>query len=309
MNSIGIVHNPFARRNLKEKHLAGHLKTLLAGRGDLYQTGHRDELVDLAEHCLKRNLPVLGINGGDGSIHAVLTAFVSVYGNRNLPRFLILRGGTMNTVARSLGLSGTPDSILRKWIDSQRTGKVHVLRQATLNVNGSIGFITGTGVVSRFLDRYYEGGRTGALKALSMIGTIVPGAVVGSKSVKHMFSSVPMTVAHEGRDLGKEAYTAVLASTIPEVGLGFKLTSRCYEKPGSFHLIAADIPPLALVPRIFHLWAGKNPNHSGFLHHGPSRTATIKHHGHLRWMMDGDMYETEKDLVISMGPVVEVVVV
>ncbi|MFA6009976.1 MAG: diacylglycerol kinase family protein [Desulfobacteraceae bacterium] len=309
MNSIGIVHNPFARRNLKEKHLAGHLKTLIAGRGDLYQTGHRDELIALAEHCLKRDLPVLGINGGDGSIHAVLTAFVSVYGNRKLPRFLILRGGTMNTVSKSLGLSGSPDSILRRWIDSQRTGKANVLRQATLNVNGKIGFIAGTGVVTRFLDRYYEGGRTGALKALSMIGTIVPGAVFGSKSVKHMFSPVPMNVIHEGRDLGKPSYTAVLASTVREVGLGFRLTSRCYEKPGSFHLIAADIPPLALVPRIYPLWAGKDPNHPGFLHHGPSHSTTIKHNGLLRWMMDGDMYETDKDLVISMGPLVEVVVV
>jgi diacylglycerol kinase family enzyme len=309
MNSIGIVHNPFARRNLKEKHLAGHLKTLIAGRGELYQTGHRDELIALAEHCLKCDLPVLGINGGDGSIHAVLTAFVSVYGNRKLPRFLILRGGTMNTVAKSLGLSGSPDSILRRWIDSQRKGKVKVRRQATLNVNGSIGFIAGTGVVTRFLDRYYEGGRTGAIKALSMVGTIVPGAIFGSKSVKSMFSPAPISVTYEGQDLGKEAYTAVLASTVREVGLGFKLTARCYEKPGSFHLIAADIPPLALVPRIFHLWTGKNPNHPGFLHHGPSRTATIKHNGHIRWMMDGDMYETEKDLVISMGPMVEVVVV
>ncbi len=309
MNRIGVVHNPFARRNRRKKHLAGELKSMLAGKGDLYQTGHPDELSDLAAHCLKRDLPVLGINGGDGSIHAVLTAFVKVYGARQLPAFLILRGGTMNTVSKAMGLSGTPDQILRRWIGVRDRDAVKILRQPTLNVNGKIGFITGTGVVSRFLDAYYEGGKTGALKALSMIGTLVPGAVLGTEAVRDMFRPVPMRVVHDDSDLGRSAYTAVLASTVREVGLGFKLTSRCYERPGRFHLIAADIAPLALVPMMFRLWAGQNPNHPGFLHHGPSRRAVIDHQGLLRWMMDGDMYETEEPLTISMGPVVRVLAV
>lgn len=306
MNRIGVVHNPFARRNLRKKHLAGELKSMLAGQGDLYQTGHPDELSDLAKHCLKRDLPVLGINGGDGSIHAVLTAFARVYGTRKLPAFLILRGGTMNTVSKAMGLSGTPDQILRRWIEARGRGNVKILRQPTLNVNGKIGFIAGTGVVSRFLDAYYQGGQTGVLKALSMIGTLLPGAVLGTETVKALFSPVQMRVFHEGEDLGREAYTAVLASTVREVGLGFKLTSRCDERPGAFHLIAADIKPMSLVPRIYSLWAGHRLNHPGFLHHGPSRHAVICHHGNLRWMMDGDMYETEEPLTLSTGPVVRV---
>ena len=309
MGNMGVVHNPFARQNLRKKHLGEELKAMLRGKGELFHTGHVDELTALAEHCLKRNLPVLGINGGDGSFHAVLTAFVNVYGHRPLPRFLLLRGGTMNTVARSLGLSGTPDSVLKSWLEWEKRGKVRVVRQATLKVNNHYGFIAGTGGVTRFLDAYYQGGRTGALKAIGLIATLVPGAVFGTETVREMFRAVPMTVFHEGRDLGKQAYTAVLASTVREVGLGFSLTARCYEKPGAFHLIAADIPPLSLVPRLFALWTGKNPDHPGFLHHGPSRRVVVRSPGPLRWMMDGDMYETSEPLEFSQGPVVEIIIV
>jgi diacylglycerol kinase family enzyme len=309
MIDIGVVHNPFARRNRREKNLAWELRNLLREKGELFQTGHSAELVPLAERCLEGNLPVLGINGGDGSIHAVLTAFTKVYGGRRLPKFLILRGGTMNTVAKSLGLKGTPETILRKWIESEMKGGARVIRHQTLSVNGNVGFIAGAGVVTRFLDAYYDDGNTGAVKALSMVGSIVPGAVFGSGKVLRMFKPVRMKVVHEGKDLGRDRYTAVLASTVREVGLGFKLTSRCYEKPGAFHLIAADVPPFALVPRVFRLWAGKDPDHPGFLHHGPSSRAVIRHGGVIRWMMDGDMYETEDDLEITMGPVVEIVAV
>ena len=311
MDAIGVIHNPFARQNLRKKHLAGELKSILKGKGCFFETGHVDELDSLARECLAKETGVLGINGGDGSLHAVLTAFIRVYGNTPLPRILILRGGTMNTVATSLNLKGTPFSILKKWLDSRldfkKDGDERILKQATLKINDVYGFIGGAGMITRFLDAYYNGESTGAVQALKMLGRIIPGAVFGSDYVADMFRPVRMRVFHEGQDLGKSAYTAVLASTVPEAGLGFSLTHRCYEKQGAFHLIAADISPMALIPHIGSLWAGKPINHPGFLHHGPSSSVRLEHQGPLRWMIDGDMYESDGPLEISSGPVVEII--
>ena len=51
-------------------------------------------------------IDVLGVNGGDGTAHVVLTAFVRAYGAAPLPRLLLLRGGSMNTVAHGHGIRG-----------------------------------------------------------------------------------------------------------------------------------------------------------------------------------------------------------
>jgi len=307
MNTIGIVNNPNARGNLRDPGLGDDLKSMLGPKDGFFQTRHVEGLPDLMEQILDKNMAVLGINGGDGTIHAVLTALVKVSGNRRLPRILILRGGTMNTVANALKHSGTPRSILKNWIQSRHLGRYRVIRQPTLRVNGNIGFMTGAGVVTRFLDEYYRDGWTGPLKVLTMIGALVPGALFGSHWAKAMFSPAPMTVSHEGTDLGENLYTAVLAATVPEVGLGFRLTYRCSEKPDSFHLAAVNVTVKSLVPRLYHLWAGKDPSHPGFLHHGPSKMARIEHDGPLRWIMDGEIYETSEPLDITPGPVVEVI--
>src|SRR5262245_51132066 len=59
---------------------------------------------------------VLGIVGGDGTVSAVLGAFDRP--ERPLPRLALLRGGTMNTVARGLGVPALdPTGLLRALLD------------------------------------------------------------------------------------------------------------------------------------------------------------------------------------------------
>jgi diacylglycerol kinase family enzyme len=301
-----IIHNPFARRNAGNRQYADILTNILGRRGRLCETGHVSELDGIARDCLERGTRVVGINGGDGTIHGVLTSFIRVYGSHPLPRILILRGGTMNTVAASLKLKGTPEAILKKWV-SAGEGRLRVIKQATLKIGDQYGFIGGAGMITRFLDAYYDGGDTGPVKVVKMLARIIPGAVIRSRYVTDIFQPGMMRVVREGKDMGRDSYTALLVSTVRETGLGFALTYRCYEKPESFHLVLANINPFALVPKIAALWLGRPVNHPGILHHGPCRTLRIEPiGGTLRWMMDGEMYDTDRPLTITTGPTVDI---
>jgi len=70
------------------------------------------------------DIDVLGISGGDGTNHVTITGFLDVYGSEQggggttptpLPQIAFLRGGTMNTVANSVGIQhGKPEGLLSR---------------------------------------------------------------------------------------------------------------------------------------------------------------------------------------------------
>ena len=65
-----------------------------------------DELYRIAEDFRRDDIDVLAISGGDGTNHVTLTGFLDVYGGHTMPQVALLRGGTMNTVANSVGVGG-----------------------------------------------------------------------------------------------------------------------------------------------------------------------------------------------------------
>ena len=60
---------------------------------------------------------ILGLNGGDGTNHVTLSAFIRVYGDTPRSKNAFLRGGTMNTVDDACGIFGTPETPLYNLIE------------------------------------------------------------------------------------------------------------------------------------------------------------------------------------------------
>ena len=75
MGGIGVVHNPFARGNMRRPWVVKKLHEVVAGAGDLWETRNVNELPKVAENFLRRKLDILAINGGDGTLHLVLSVF------------------------------------------------------------------------------------------------------------------------------------------------------------------------------------------------------------------------------------------
>src|SRR5512134_3085661 len=122
MGGIGIVNNPLARRNRRRPGVARRLAAQLDGDGELVDASTPEELALALERFRAARIDVLGVNGGDGTAHVVLTAFVRAYRGAPLPRVLLLRGGAMNTVAKGNGVRGGPERILREVLIRLRHG-------------------------------------------------------------------------------------------------------------------------------------------------------------------------------------------
>src|SRR5262249_44508851 len=110
---IGVVLNPKSRRNLRDPAASARLARALGDHGVVREARSIDELHRIAEDFKRLKIEVLGISGGDGTNHVTITGFINVYGGMALPQIAFLRGGTMNTVANSVGVSrGRPEGLL-----------------------------------------------------------------------------------------------------------------------------------------------------------------------------------------------------
>src|SRR3954470_14930223 len=120
MPGIGLITNPRSRVNQRDPGRARRLSYLVGSHGNAEATKSIDDLYRVCEEFKKERIDVLGISGGDGTLHHTLTAMLSTYGEQPMPMIAILRGGTMNTVANSLGIKGETGQLLFELIDKTR---------------------------------------------------------------------------------------------------------------------------------------------------------------------------------------------
>ncbi len=307
MAGIGIIHNPFAKGNLKRPGVGPKVKKLVEEVGVFRETRNINELPRVAEEFLEQGIDTLAVNGGDGTLHIALTAFVKVYGDRPLPRIMSLRGGTMNTMSNSLKIKGRTLSIMEKAVKKYAAGESFNEReQHLIKVNDMYGFMTGGCIIAKFLDLYYSGASTGPWHAAKLINRALASAALRTRFTKDLFRPTPSRVKVNGRELDPEEYTVILGCTIRELGLGFTPTPRAYDKPGHFHMLAADINPYAVIPRLPSIWLGRDLEHKNIQHTGPAKEAVVEPRGMIRWMIDGEVYDADKPLHLSVGPTVTV---
>jgi len=160
-SGIGVVVNPHARRNRDPRRVVGGFERILGDDGVVVTSPSRRSLLRIAEVFHRSRIDVLAISGGDGSVGFTLDAFEEIYGDEPLPRVLPLRGGTMNTIANSVGvprLSGT--SLLARLAARHRGGnRLASSRRVAMRVEDRLGFLFGTGLSYGFLGQHRRPGR------------------------------------------------------------------------------------------------------------------------------------------------------
>src|SRR5262245_53424734 len=113
MPGIGVIFNPRSGKNVRDPRAAGRLARALGDHGVVREAHSIDELYRIAEDFRRLEIDVLGISGGDGTNGTTITGFLDVYQGNAMPYIAFLRGGTMNTVANSVGVGrGRPETML-----------------------------------------------------------------------------------------------------------------------------------------------------------------------------------------------------
>lgn len=309
MSSIGVVLNPQAGRNRQRRNRAARLGRVLGPRGWVRETGSLEALADAAAECREREVALIGVCGGDGTLARTITALVREYGPTALPPILPLRAGTMNTVARAMGCSAwQPERMLAEVVDEQRRGaRLPLTEHQLVCINGRhYGFMIGAGVPVEFLRAYYDQPRRGALGAVRTLLQFSGSALVGGRTIRRVFRPLPAALLVDGRRGPFDAYTVIYASTIEDIGLGFRPTYRAREQAGRFHVFAAAIEALPFIAALPAIRLAR-PTRSPAVHDVLAAHLRVEFRDPTFYMIDGDIMEPTTRLDVRLGPVVRVI--
>ncbi len=314
MSGIGVVLNPKSGKNLRDPGAANRLARALGDRGIVRLAHSIDELYRIAEDFQRLEIDVLGISGGDGTNHVTLTGFIDVYKSATLPQVAFLRGGTMNTVANSIGIPrGKPEGLLDRLMRAYAERAVRPLANVERNVlrlGSTYGFLFGTGAVYGFLAEYYRagGGRSSPLVAARTLMNGVGSALVGGEVVSRIAAPFVGSVElDDGTKWEERPYFAVAGGTIDQIGLNFKPFYRWAERPGAFHLLGIHTSAMGFVADLPRIWRA-HPMRDGKTYEAIVTRAVIhSKDGVMRYMCDGDLHESKGPLEVTIGPRVRIV--
>ena len=230
MSGIGIITNPHSKLNKRNPNIIRQLELASAGRATLVKTENLKDLSRKIESFSKNGIHTIAICGGDGTISRTLNAVSKFYEAGNLPKIVVLKGGTMNLVASELGISGKPVSILKRFLDLP-SEKVTTKEISSLRVNQHLGFIYADGTNLAILEKFYLN-KSGVFGAFLLGIKIVISYLIKSPLFDELVNETDFTVVGDSkapkRSLGN------FAGTIGKLPLGLPLLPLIANNPDRF---------------------------------------------------------------------------
>jgi diacylglycerol kinase (ATP) len=304
--SIVVFVNPRSRANRRDPRLADRFARTLGDAGRVIAPASLEDLMVQAKELARNPPDVIGIHGGDGTLHRTVAALIQAFGpgaDRLLPPIAILAGGTMNVVARSLGIRAKPERLLAGLVKGLQAGRPpELLVKRCLRVGGSFGFVFGNGMMANFLEEYYAKGGYGPGRAIWILARTFLSALVWGSYARRIFRRFRGRVLVQGQALPWKALTGVCAATVREVGLGFKLNHRADEDPDRFSVLAIHAGPVTLAQDLVpvHRGLGVDPRRAWSA--VASELVIEPEETEISYTIDGDLYRASGPLEIGLGP-------
>jgi diacylglycerol kinase (ATP) len=261
--AIDVIINRNAGRLAKGSALRDAIVAAAHGGGArVYETRNLDDLAAAAREIASRGTDGVVLAGGDGSAMAGLSALDRAHPAAGIPPVAFVAAGSVCTISHNLGGRGDPKSWMERAICAACRGTARAHRRPTLRVRDDaggdrVGFIFGTGLVSRFFEIYDAAPRRGLAAAARIAGRIFVGSFVGSPLARHVLNPAPYTIAVDGMTHPARTWSLVLASVLRDVGLHLVVTYRAGEELERFHVVASGVRPLALGPQLPRVLAGR----------------------------------------------------
>ncbi len=309
MPGIGVVTNPRSKANRRDPAGMHRLAYLLGTRGEAQATGSLDDLYRAAERFKAADIDVLGIHGGDGTLHVTLTAFIQVYGAAKLPKIAILGGGTLNTIARGLRIRGAPNEILYQVIERYHDGgEFKTIERPIMQVGEQYGFIFGNGIIAHFLEAYYATGKPSPTTGALLLLRAAASALVRGSFSRRLCRRLAARVTVDGQAWPHTDFATITAGTAPEIGIGFAPYARCMESIQHFALVGFHCQPNEIIWELPRIYRGR-PVAASKAVSGLAREMVIECDSPVPIVIDGDLHtQPAGPLSVRPGPVLDVIV-
>jgi diacylglycerol kinase family enzyme len=253
---------------------------------------------------LEREVEILAVCGGDGSLHRCLTAFIPVWGAHPLPPLLPLRAGTINFVAADIGCRrGSPERVLGHVMRQYRRGATYdTTERDLLRINDDqYGFVVGCGAVVNFLRAYYGRQGTGPLSAAWLLTKVIASGLLGTNLARSIVQPVEADVSCDDERVPFRVFSVILAGTVQQIALGFRPMYLGNRKRGYLHFVGGPIGVWPVLKKLRRLRRGF-PIEEATLYDNVARALTIRFARATSYMIDGDLGPTVKDLHVTTGP-------
>jgi len=308
---------------------ARRLERLVGWRGAVYATRTLDELGDAVRDILKRPPDVLVTDGGDGTLHWVLNeARQRVADVAELPPLLPTNGGTIDFVARKVGIKGHAESIVEALIAELDRGRLPpVVELDSLWLTGRtergerfdrLGFaLAAGGIGQRFFAKYYEEKRLGAGAIVRVVAKAVASRAAGVLRAplpepllrygQDVFSPTSARVTIDGEPVPGTAHGAIHAGAIDlHLGGVFRVFPLAKDD-GALHFQAGEIVPREMILALPSLARG-GAIRSERLREARGREMRIEAVGDecLAPIIDGEAFGGLRELCVTLGPRVRV---
>jgi len=296
---LAVILNPNALGVRRDGGLGERLRRV-AGDAEIVATRTPGELAAAARRFAGTGVELVATAGGDGTNLSTLTELVRAYGPERLPAFAILRGGTVNTIAGNLGIRGRPDEILGRIVAAAKNGGVPTVGQDLIEVNGLYGFLFASLMGARFLEAYYGGLRPGVASAALLTARTMVSSLVQGRTARWLFSPAEVALTVDGEALPPEQYRLLVASTVPDVGMGFRVPWQAGRQEGRFHLVASGLSTTAMALQLHRVFGGRPLVGTPHLDRLASRVE-LRFASPQSYTLDGDLFRAT-EVSLATGP-------
>jgi diacylglycerol kinase (ATP) len=303
---IGIVSNAQSRDNRLRRGAAERFTRILGDRGEVAVTHSLVELDAAVARFRDAGVELFGMHGGDGTIHHTLTALIRGYGTRPLPRLLVLRGGTMNTLAHGLGIKGRHGNASRLLVRAlEREPKV--TRRYVVNVGDRYCLIFGNGIMYTFAKAYYDLGTPQPWTAAQLLSRVVGSAVVGGPLARRLLAPWRARITSDGVTWTTTEFLTIAVASVPEAGYGFAMLPHATDGLDGLAVTAVHTTPRELVAELPKMLLGR-PLRPDRCTLATTRRFVLEADAPVGYTLDGDCYIDAARIEISAGPQVEIVI-
>ena len=308
---LGMLSNPLSGGNKKG------LEPVHAALTDQPHTLHHeirnlsDAAVVLAEFA-QREVNVVAVNGGDGTIQAVLTALFHFKPFTQLPLLAILRAGTDSAIARDVGIRGSRDQGLRKllnWALSSKA-KAVIVNRSIMRVETSFtdqpryGMIFGAAGIYQGIEfchrNIYTMGLRGEIAPSLTLARFFLGIIRGRSD---FIAPVALDISLDKIPLPRQDYLMVLVCTLERLYLG--LHPYWGAEIGRLYFTAVRSRPKHFLRALPSLARGKRSRYgtpqNGYFSHNVDEVRLKLNSG---FILDGELYMPDsqtEDVVVNYG--------
>ncbi len=311
MQKIHVLTNPLSGKNRKRPSMFDNmmLDATKQSAPHIELTVHKprglDALLESIQTVYDKRADVLCIHGGDGTVHQTFTALWKVYGEHTpYPHIAILKGGTMNNIARNVGVSfwSSAQSLLRDLVSDK---PMQVCTRHPLIIDESqSGFIYGNAALAPFLEDYYTGRPPSPAKGFWMFCKTTWSAIFNTAYSQRILKPVPMNISIDGESVPNNAYTMLGLSTVADLGFYFRPFYNTFVDPSSLQLIAMTCSPLHIVKVLPQLWLAK-PTRKNYILDRVGKEIHFEYDSPQVITIDGDVYPPKSSETIRVGPAVQ----